>query len=176
MNTQEVFDAVHSQKSTFTSLSDSELLTIHPSKKHNGFWWYSRAGLVWEGFKRPVTAAGLKIVLHNLPININWVSSPWDGNDMEELGSGKKIKLNRIVYFIEAVGLDCVKIGTAEGGAGSRLKALQTACPAKLRVLKEIDGGIVKERLLHQKFKSDRLHGEWFRLSPQIKNFIQESK
>jgi hypothetical protein len=69
-----------------------------------------------------------------------------------------------VVYFVEAVGLDAVKIGWASD-LGMRLKGLRTGCPAPLRVLRVIRGGHALELAMHERFKAHRTSGEWFRLS-----------
>jgi hypothetical protein len=73
----------------------------------------------------------------------------------------------RSVYFIEAVGCNAVKIGTADNPT-ARLAALQTGCPEKL-VLRaymtmpasEADSF---EKKSHHLLSDYRIRGEWFRL------------
>jgi hypothetical protein len=72
-------------------------------------------------------------------------------------------------YFISDG--DAVKIGYSTD-PGKRLRALQTAHPKRLTLL-----GVCsfKESELHEKFHGLRLHGEWFKLTPELEQFIQES-
>lgn len=79
------------------------------------------------------------------------------------------------VYFIGNEDHDWVKIGKTTN-LPNRLSQLQTSCPFDLSIL-----GYVKsqypdrtETKLHYKFQDDRIRGEWFQLSSDIKDFITE--
>lgn len=78
-----------------------------------------------------------------------------------------------MVYFIEATGLDLVKIGAARNLA-RRLKELQTGCPVPMKVW----GGILTddppglERRLHHQFAEHRSRGEWFALAEPLQSFM----
>lgn len=75
------------------------------------------------------------------------------------------------VYFIEAVGLDLIKIGFANNIA-SRLASLQTASPVTLRLLGTVPGGRALERFYHDCFSDQRARGEWFRRCPELDKYI----
>lgn len=77
------------------------------------------------------------------------------------------------VYIVEAEGLKRVKIGASKD-ADKRISALQSACPVKLILRALIPGYRTEEKFIHQKFKKDRLHGEWFKLSKKLKKFIKQ--
>jgi hypothetical protein len=64
------------------------------------------------------------------------------------------------VYLIE--GLDLIKIGAAEHDLATRLRGLQYASPAPLRLLAVGRGGQAIEHVFHVAFASSRRHGEWF--------------
>ena len=70
-----------------------------------------------------------------------------------------------MVYFIEALGLDLVKIGYTEG-SGKRVASVAQGCPVNCRLLRTIKGGFAVEKLLHRRFAEHRSRGEWFRLTP----------
>ena len=82
------------------------------------------------------------------------------------------------VYFLEAEGMSMVKIGEVRSGqANSRRAALQTGCPAILRLILLIeDAGPTLEAELHKRFSKHRVHHEWFRLDREIIQFIEEKK
>jgi len=96
--------------------------------------------------------------------------------------SKKKTKRRKVkpltgqVYFIRA---RCegnpIKIGYSINPK-ARIKALQTASPVKLRLLKTIPGNRQIERALHRKFKKYRLRGEWFKGSKELLQYIKEVK
>lgn len=71
------------------------------------------------------------------------------------------------VYFIEAVGLDLVKIGYAVD-LEKRFTNLMTASPAALTLLGVLPGGAKLEMELHAKLADHRAHGEWFHKTPEV--------
>ncbi len=74
-------------------------------------------------------------------------------------------------YFIEAVGLDKIKIGRARDVA-KRLATLQTGSAVPLKLLATTD--TIPERELHRRFRSQRISGEWFRKCDEILALIDE--
>lgn len=54
-----------------------------------------------------------------------------------------------------------VKIGHTFGSPEARIRALQTAHPEPLQLLKVVEGAR-KEREMHEEFAAFRLRGEWF--------------
>ena len=73
-------------------------------------------------------------------------------------------------YFVQAEGGGPIKIGRTNAGITTRLRDLQAGSPVPLVVVGELP--IDVEAMLHFEFESDRLHGEWFRPSPVLLNFI----
>lgn len=71
------------------------------------------------------------------------------------------------VYFIEAVGLDLIKIGYTSD-LTERLRKLAPGCPAPLRLLGTVPGGLEIERHYHERLAAYRSRGEWFRRSPAL--------
>ena len=79
-----------------------------------------------------------------------------------------------VVYFVEAVGLDKVKIGTTTR-IKSRLAAMQTGSPVRLELLGHLDGSTVTEADMHRRFEHLRLHGEWFLATTELRAFIENT-
>jgi hypothetical protein len=77
----------------------------------------------------------------------------------------------KAVYFIEAVGLERVKIGYTEALV-SRLAHLQISSPVRLRVLAVVKGNRELEAKFHSRFAALRLHGEWFQMGKAIRKLI----
>lgn len=75
------------------------------------------------------------------------------------------------VYFIRDAKLPKVKIGYSYS-PDHRLKQLQGLLRRELQLLKSIPGSMKDEKALHVRFKEDHLHGEWFRLSDKLAQFI----
>lgn len=75
------------------------------------------------------------------------------------------------VYFVEAVGLDLIKIGVASD-VDARFSALQSGSPVPLRLLGTVPGDRKLERLFHGLFAAHRTHGEWFRRCAELDNLI----
>ena len=82
-------------------------------------------------------------------------------------------------YFIEAVGLNRIKIGGLRGNAGDRswrygailrCKELETGCPVPLRVIAVT--ARYYEDDLHRRFARFRVKGEWFDGAPELWCFI----
>jgi hypothetical protein len=65
-----------------------------------------------------------------------------------------------------------VKIGTSRDPV-ARLDKLQNSSAAGIQVVWIAFGGRRREGELHQRFKADRLYGEWFHLSDDIRAFIE---
>lgn len=75
------------------------------------------------------------------------------------------------IYFVQGITGGPVKIGYA-ANVRARLADLQCGSPVRLRLLKVIDGGVPEEQALHRRFAADRLHGEWFRPTPEMRDLI----
>lgn len=74
------------------------------------------------------------------------------------------------VYVLEALGLRRAKIGWSRS-LRQRLIDLQGHSPAKLRLIALVPGDRNLESELHARFGIFRLHGEWFRLGPDLRRF-----
>lgn len=70
------------------------------------------------------------------------------------------------VYLISSASGKC-KIGRTESKPDKRLKQLQTGACEELNVtfVYETKNAVMVERMLHVRFASKRIHGEWFALS-----------
>lgn len=78
------------------------------------------------------------------------------------------------IYFLQAGVVGPIKIGFS-GQAAQRLRALQAMGPEPLTLLGWMPGVLDGERALHRQFKRSRLHGEWFRPSDDVLEFIREN-
>jgi hypothetical protein len=77
-----------------------------------------------------------------------------------------------MIYFIRDG--DAVKIGYAINPR-SRLTTLRTGNSRPISILGVMDGSLDDEHRLHQRFTSEHIRGEWFKLTPQIIQFIEEN-
>lgn len=66
-----------------------------------------------------------------------------------------------------------VKIGCAYDPF-DRLKTLQSGSPTKLKIEALLKGSNKRERELHKLLAKHRMHGEWFRICPEIEAIIKE--
>lgn len=66
-----------------------------------------------------------------------------------------------------------IKIGTTVDLA-HRLTHIQGSNPLPVSVIWAIGGGRLTEKALHKEFAAERIRGEWFDLSDQIRNFIDD--
>jgi len=78
-----------------------------------------------------------------------------------------------MIYFVEAVGPDHIKIGFTDKPMEKRLDLLQTGNSFPLRVLGMMEGAKQDERRLHRQFRGSRVRGEWFRPTPELLNLIR---
>jgi hypothetical protein len=65
-----------------------------------------------------------------------------------------------------------IKIGYSRGAEG-RLKTLKTSGPFKPVILLVLNGNMGDEADLHVRFQADRLHGEWFTLSKDMRSYLR---
>jgi hypothetical protein len=82
----------------------------------------------------------------------------------------------RHVYFIEAEGLNRVKIGSADD-ARKRLAQLQVGCPSKLvlRGVLHTDDATQLERIFHRDFAGQRVQGEWFKVNAKLRRIMEDA-
>lgn len=77
------------------------------------------------------------------------------------------------IYFIGCAETYRLKIGFTAGRTHARLRALQTGSPTRLVMLGCIPGTLQSEQKRHAQFAADRLHGEWFRVSPAVYDYLE---
>jgi hypothetical protein len=84
-----------------------------------------------------------------------------------------KRRQHRFIYFIEAGGLERIKIGVASDLL-LRFKQIRGTCPYPARMLGYLDcyehGTLEWE--IHKQFANLRTYGEWFRADPPLRDFI----
>lgn len=74
-----------------------------------------------------------------------------------------------VVYFIESDGK--VKIGFT-GDLKSRMGAIATTSPSPITLLGSIPGTMKDEKELHKRLEHYRCHGEWFKLTFELREHI----
>lgn len=81
-----------------------------------------------------------------------------------------------IIYFIEALGLNLVKVGYTES-LEARVNTLATACPMPIRIVYYRQCGVDREleRYYHYKFEHLRHHNEWFRKEGLLHDVISHN-
>jgi hypothetical protein len=74
-----------------------------------------------------------------------------------------------VIYFIQGTITGNIKIGQTKRDISSRMIQIQSSDPLVcLKVIKDSNN----ERLYHRKFKHAWSHGEWFRPTPDLLEFI----
>lgn len=77
------------------------------------------------------------------------------------------------IYFIQAQDKQgLIKIGWSVD-CESRLRILRIGSPVELRIAAIVPGTRKRERQLHEQFNHLRVHGEWFRPSPELLDVIE---
>ena len=77
-----------------------------------------------------------------------------------------------MIYFIQQGGNGPIKIGYTDQTIERRMTTLQIACPEELNLLAKIDGTPEDERVLHKRFKADKIRGEWYNPSNNILSYL----
>lgn len=77
------------------------------------------------------------------------------------------------IYLIQAEGTEKYKIGRSQNPR-QRLQCLQTSSPIPLKLVftQWTVNCFALEKYLHEIYKEERIHGEWFHLSEHIRYFI----
>jgi integrase len=78
-----------------------------------------------------------------------------------------------MIYFIQDDLTKHVKIGYTKKSVYSRFHNMQVSTPHKLSILLAMPGNIHEERRLHERFKQDKIRGEWYTLTPNLKKIIR---
>ncbi len=76
------------------------------------------------------------------------------------------------VYFIVCIDSGRCKIGFTKHNVAKRLKTLQTGSSGELTLLAKHPGSIDTERALHERFAMDRIKGEWFHVSDDLRAYM----
>lgn len=82
----------------------------------------------------------------------------------------KNLPEQKIIYFIKSEN-GLLKIGITNN-IERRFDAFIKFSPCKLILLKTIHGSLFEEKHLHQQFSHLRQHGEWFKLTDELLNYI----
>jgi DNA-directed RNA polymerase subunit RPC12/RpoP len=107
---------------------------------------------------------GRKVIVRASP-NIITPKSPI------KTSGGVQAPIRSWVYFIEAVGLNKIKIGTSEDPE-KRLRELATGSAVQLRIIARMPGDLEMERTLHRQFEHLRFDREWFHATKELLTFI----
>ena len=78
------------------------------------------------------------------------------------------------VYFLQGVSGGCIKIGFTMNDPRKRMADLQTGSPVVLRIIHTVDAPRSAERWAHERFSSSHSHGEWFRPTADLLDFIAQ--
>jgi DNA-binding transcriptional regulator YiaG len=74
-----------------------------------------------------------------------------------------------MIYFIRHT--DYVKIGYTND-INRRMSDLQISCPVKIDLMALVEGDMAEESRYHEMFSNYYSHGEWFRFSKEIEDFL----
>jgi hypothetical protein len=79
------------------------------------------------------------------------------------------------VYFITCRAVNMVKIGYAESPfkVKQRLTGIRVCCPLDVALEMHLPGGRAEEAAMHEQLRAHRVRGEWFWITEEIENLIQ---
>lgn len=86
--------------------------------------------------------------------------------------AGKSSKRSSLVYFIQCNSTKNIKIGKSIN-VHERMKQIKGMTPSGIDLLATIDGDTDVEANLHKKFNKYSVHGEWFKPSRELMDFIK---
>ena len=86
---------------------------------------------------------------------------------------GQPVKRSGFIYFILSEKFNAVKIGFTRNNIEQRLKDAATWYPYDYDMIKMIEGTMIDERMIHRRFVKDKLRGEWFNYSDELKEYIE---
>lgn len=73
-----------------------------------------------------------------------------------------------MVYLINAVDTNLYKVGYTNKDVNFRMKALQTGCPYKLKLIHSVNGSVHHEKKIHEFWDHLRTNGEWFEFKTEF--------
>lgn len=79
--------------------------------------------------------------------------------------------MKNFIYFFKHNGFDAIKIGRTTGDSvNNRFDQMKTYSPFGCEIVGffECENCVKKEREIHERFSSHRLHGEWFNISKEM--------
>ncbi len=85
-------------------------------------------------------------------------------------GNSLTVGLPEVVYFMYSAGK--IKIGYS-ADVLKRLTDLSNAAASPVELIAVLPGNRDLEKRLHRTFKPDRVHGEWFKPSSEIRRFLE---
>ena len=105
----------------------------------------------------------------------NMLGSPHDAREAppSTVKRPKFRKRAQLVYFIRRG--SAVKIGVSHNPA-RRMADMATSNHGKLELLSTMKGGSKREQALHRKFAAHHIKGEWYKLVPQIAEYIRKHR
>jgi hypothetical protein len=78
-----------------------------------------------------------------------------------------------VIYFVQSPDNGLIKIGTTLA-LRQRLLGLRSMCPVRLDLVWFYPGDKSEEQQLHGVFDDSRAHGEWFRPTEEVVEFLRE--
>jgi transcriptional regulator with XRE-family HTH domain len=93
-------------------------------------------------------------------------------NQPKEAQLAMELKQAGTIYFIQEEEQGNIKIGYS-ATPNARMKQLQTGNSWTLKLLKTFPGTQREEKMLHERFKSCRILGEWYGASRSLLDFIE---
>jgi hypothetical protein len=92
------------------------------------------------------------------------------------MSSGIRRGCTGVIYGFLAPVAQAVKIGATMQPIGRRLTIARSTCPVPIKLAALMCGAVVgDEAALHRELRASRLHGEWFRLTPEVQAWIDSN-
>lgn len=82
--------------------------------------------------------------------------------------------MRSFVYFLEPEGIDLIKIGYSVSPRSRVVSQMQWS-PIPVTLLATAPGDAFSEAQLHHRFRADRQHCEWFKVSDELRALVEEA-
>ena len=93
----------------------------------------------------------------------------------ETLSYEERFQNKPCVYFVKSLETSRIKIGYTKN-LKQRLSKMQTDSAETLKVVFAFESLPLDEKTLHAALSHDRHHGEWFEVTPELLEYIEEQK
>lgn len=141
--------------------------------KRREIWW-ARFQIEGNEVRRSLRTTSEEIAKQRLASLLETAVNP-EHRAASHLFAAESERAGGYVYFVQAQRGGPIKIGhTRAGHPQERLISLQVGSPVRLKLLGCLKAPRKVEAMLHERFASSSVQGEWFKSTPRLRRLIAE--